>query len=146
MYLRTARRALQTLVFEGGGVLICLPIYILVLGGTVAEGVQLFVAIVLVCLVWTPLHNSVFDRIDLRLSGRRASDRPHSIRILHAVSHEGTSAIVTIPVIMLIGGFGFREAVLVDIGLTLVDLAYAYLFHLGYDRWRPVGRCNAAGS
>ena len=39
---------------------------------------------------------------------------------------------------MIVGGHGFWEAVAVDIGLTLFYTAYAYVFHMVFDRLRPV--------
>ncbi len=49
-------------------------------------------------LVWSPVHNTVFDWLDLRLSGRVASDRPQRWRLVHAASHEATTVIVTLPI------------------------------------------------
>jgi uncharacterized membrane protein len=58
--------------------------------------------------------------------------------MVHAASLEVTSTLVTIPAIMYLTGFGFRDALLFDITLTLAYTAYAYFFHLTYDRLRPV--------
>jgi uncharacterized membrane protein len=92
----------------------------------------------LAIMAWSPLHNSVFDWVDLRMTGRVASDRPHSLRIIHALCHEATSVVITLPLIMLIGGHGFWQALGIDIGFTLFYSVYAYFFHLTYDALRPV--------
>ena len=43
---------------------------------------------------------------------------------------------------MLVGGHGFWEAVAVDIGLSVLYVIYAYVFHILYDRFRPVTKAD----
>jgi uncharacterized membrane protein len=71
-------------------------------------------------------------------SGRVASDRPQKWRVVHAVSHEATTVVVTLPILVWLGGHGWGEALLLDLGLTVLYAVYAYGFHLVYDRLRPV--------
>ena len=140
MSLRSAReRALQTISYEAGGILVATPLYAWAFGASPVDSALLVTALAVAVLVWSPLHNSVFDIADLRLSGRVASDRPHRWRVVHATSHELSSVVITVPIIMWLGGHGFWEAVLVDLGLTITYIAYAYGFHIIYDRLRPVG-------
>ncbi len=89
-------------------------------------------------LVWTPLHNIAFDWAEVKLARRCASDRPHGWRLVHAVSNEGSSAIVTVPIIMYLTGFSLWSALAVDLGLTVACVCYAYVFHLGFDRIWPI--------
>jgi uncharacterized membrane protein len=46
--------------------------------------------------------------------------------------------VVTWPVIVAMTGLSWGEALLAELGLTLAYAGYAYLYHLGYDRLRPV--------
>lgn len=139
MGLRSAReRALQTISYEAGGLLIATPLYAVAFGASPVESALLVTALAVAVLVWSPLHNTAFDFADLRLSGRVASDRPHRLRVVHAISHEISSVVVTVPIIMWLGGHGFWEAVAIDLGLTVTYVAYAYVFHIIYDRLRPV--------
>jgi uncharacterized membrane protein len=62
------------------------------------------------------------------------------MRLVHALSHEASSLVVTLPVLMGPGGLGFMEALLADLGLTVIYAGYAYVFHWFYDRVRPVRR------
>jgi uncharacterized membrane protein len=141
MRIRSAReRALQTLWYEFGGLAVITPLYGLATGHTGGSSLVLLAAVALACMVWAAVHNTVFDWIDLQLTGRVASDRPQHLRMVHAASHEVSSIIVSTPVIMLIGGYGLWAALLIDIGLTLAYTAYAYVFHIVYDRLRPVER------
>ena len=139
MVLRSAReRLLQTLLYEAGGLALVLPCYALVTGHAVAESLALLVAVSIATMSWACLHNLGFDYVEALMTGRVASDRPQVWRLIHAASTEITSILVTTPVIVLVGGFGWWEALLVDIGLTLFYAAYAYGFHLVFDWARPV--------
>ncbi len=143
MPVRSLReRALQTLLYEAGGIAIAAPLYDLVFGAGAAQSVLLMVVLSVILLVWIPLFNTVFDRVEWRLARRAASDRPHRLRLLHAAGMETTSIVVTVPAIMIVGGHGFWEAVAVDIGLSVLYVVYAYVFHIVYDRVRPVTGTN----
>jgi uncharacterized membrane protein len=144
MTLRSPReRFIQTVAFEIGGLLMSVPLYVLVTGGGAGDGAMLMATLAVAVMLWSPLHNAVFDLVDLRLTGRVASDRPHRWRMVHAISHEVTVVVVTLPIMLWLGGFTVWEALLAEIGLTLAYTIYAYGFHLVYDRLRPVGRENA---
>ena len=141
MSLRSAReRLIQTLAYEAGGLLLSVPLVALVGGGTAAEAFALMLTLSIAVMLWSPLHNTLFDWADLRLSGRVASDRPQRWRLVHAASHEATTVVVTLPILMWLGDMGFWAALVTDLGLTLLYTAYAYHFHLLYDRLRPVRR------
>jgi uncharacterized membrane protein len=139
MRLRSPReRFLQTLCYEAGGLLLSVPLYLLYSGHAAGEGARLMLALSLAVMIWSPIHNTVFDWLDLRLSGRVASDRPQKWRVVHAMSHEATTVVLTLPILVWLGGHGWREALVIDLGLTGFYAGYAYGFHLIYDRLRPV--------
>lgn len=139
MALRSPReRVFQSLIYEAGGWLIAVPLYVAVTGGSVGEGTLLMAALTLVVILWLPLHNALFDQADLYLSGRVASERPHRWRLVHAISQEASSVLVTVPVLVWMGGFSLGQALLADLALTVIYAVYAYGFHLVYDRLRPI--------
>mgnify|MGYP001765785053 CR=1 FL=1 len=139
MSLRSPReRLFQSLAYETGGLCLSVPLYLMWTQGEAGTGALLMAALSLAVLAWSPLHNTAFDWADLRLSGRLASDRPQAWRLVHAVSHEASTVVVTLPILVFLGGHGWTEALVVDLGLTLVYAGYAYAFHLAYDRLRPV--------
>ncbi len=139
MALRSFRERLcQTLAYETGGLVVATPLYGIAFGAAATESVLVVGALALVALVWSPLHNAVFDLAEWRLARRRASDRPHRLRLLHALTHEASSIVVTLPMLMALGDLGFLAALAADAGLTLVYAIYGYGFHLLYDRLRPV--------
>jgi uncharacterized membrane protein len=131
-------RALQTLAFELGGLLIVAPIWHLATGATAAESVTLLVCLSAAVMAWMAGYNTAFDLVEARLAGIVASDRPHVRRVLHAVGLEVTSALVTWPLIVVVAGLGWLEALVADLGLTIAYAIYGYFFHLGFDRLRPV--------
>jgi uncharacterized membrane protein len=141
MVLRTAReRVYQTLAFEAGGLALVTPLYVILSGDTGTEGATLVVALAVAVMIWSPLHNTVFDALEWTFAARVASDRPPRWRVVHAVSHEITSLVVTLPVILWLTDYGVLGALLVDLGLTAFYAVYAYVFHVVYDRLRPVSR------
>ncbi len=144
MSLRSPReRLLQTLAYEAGGLCLSIPLYLLWTGGEAGEGAVLMAALSVAVMIWSPLHNTVFDWVDWRLTGRVASRRPQRWRVVHAVTHETTTVAVTLPILVWLGGHGWWEALVIDLWLTVLYAVYAYVFHLAYDRWRPVAEPSA---
>ena len=141
MVLRSFReRIIQTVAYEVGGMLLAAPIYAMVFGGAADASLLLMATLSMAELIWSPIHNILFDLADRALAGRVASDRPHAWRVVHAVSTEATSAVLTVPILITLGGRTLGQALAVDIGLTLLFTLYAFAFHLAFDRLRPVAR------
>lgn len=139
MALRSLReRIYQTLAYEFFGLVLIAPILSVTIGLSGGESLLLLVWVALACMVWSPIHNTVFDVAEWSFAHRIASDRPQGWRMVHAVSHEATSVVVTTPLIMMISGMGFLDALALDLGLTVAYTAYAYMFHMIYDLLRPV--------
>ena len=131
-------RVIQTLYFEGIGLLLVAPLYAAAAGAGMRESFAMVAVVSLVVMTWSAFFNAAFDTIEWRWTGRIASDRPHRLRSLHALLHELTAMVVSCPVIFAMTPLSWGQALLADLGLTLAYAAYAYVFHLGYDRLRPV--------
>jgi uncharacterized membrane protein len=137
--VRSAReRALQTLWFEAIGIAVVTPLYALGAGDSVSSSALLLLALSLAVMAWSAGFNTAFDRLEAHWTGRRASDRPQRWRIAHALLHEASAVLVTWPLIVALTELSWPEALVADLALTLTYAAYAYLFHLGFDRLRPV--------
>jgi uncharacterized membrane protein len=63
--------------------------------------------------------------------------------MVHAVSHEVSAVGVSLPILLTLGGHTLAGALMVNIGLTLLYTGYAFVFHLVYDRLRPVSLAAA---
>lgn len=139
MALRSGgERLAQALLYEAGGLTLAVPAFVVAMDTDATHAFLVIAAMTLAVLAWSPLHNLAFDILEWRLAGRVASDRPARWRVVHAISHEATDTLVSLPVFMLVGGYGFWEALAIDIAVTLFYATYTYLFHLTYDRLRPV--------
>lgn len=139
MILRSRReRILQTLTFEAGGLMLVGPAYALLFDAPLLDSLSLILSISVAVMVWTPLYNLGCDWLEQTWTNRVASDRPHRWRLIHAALHEVTTIVVTLPVIIWVGGFSFGAALALDLGLSAFFTAYAYVFYLGFDWFRPV--------
>lgn len=133
-----AERIRQTLCFEIVGLAFVTPLFLAITGAKVSEGTILMVAISVAVMFWSPIHNAAFDIFDLHFYRRVASSRPPFARVIHAISHEVTAAVVSLPILMWLGGLPLRDAMVANVLLTLFYTAYAFVFHLVFDRLRPV--------
>lgn len=137
--LRTRReRVIQTLWFEALGLALVSPLFAQFVGGSSAESLLVLAALSVVVTGWSALYNTAVDWVELRCTGRVASSRPHRWRLLHAVGLEATAALLTWPLIVALTPLGWLDALVADIGLTVAYTVYGYLFHLAFDRLRPV--------
>ena len=131
-------RVIQTLWFELLGLVIVAPLFAYFSGATVGESFTLLLVLAIMVTLWSGLYNSAFDWVELHLAGRVASDRPHRWRAVHTVGLEASAIALTWPLVVAFTPLGWHEALVADVGLTLAYVAYGYLFHLAFDRLRPV--------
>lgn len=131
-------RLIQSLWFEGLGVLVVAPLYALASGAALQQSLLLVAVLSLAVLCWSAVYNTVFDVVEARCVARVASQRPHGWRVVHAVGLEVTAALLTWPLIFALTPLTWLQALLADIGLSLAYAVYGYLFHWGFDRLRPV--------
>jgi uncharacterized membrane protein len=131
-------RLIQTLWFELVGLALVAPLFAYFSGSTAGDSVLLLVVLAIVVALWSALYNSAFDLVELHLTGRVASDRPHRWRVLHTIGLEASAVVLTWPLVVALTELGWLQALIADIGLTFVYMAYGYVFHLAFDRLRPV--------
>lgn len=137
--LRSAReRLIQTLWFEGVGIALVAPLYGLLTGTSMHQSAVLLLALSVTVMAWAACFNTVFDWLEARWARRCASNRPPGWRIAHAVLLEATAAIVTSPLIVALTDLGWAAALAANLLLTVTYALYGYVFHLGFDRLRPV--------
>lgn len=131
-------RVLQTLWSEALGVAIVSPLFAHFALESMGDSVTLLIALSVVVMAWSALYNTAFDRAERHCTGRVASDRPQCLRVAHAIGLEATACALTWPLVVALTSLGWREALIAELGLTLAYALYGYLFHLGFDRLRPV--------
>jgi uncharacterized membrane protein len=131
-------RLIQTLWFEALGIAIVSPLFAHFAGPSLGKSIIVLTALSVTMMCWSALYNTAFDLIEVRCTGRVASDRPHGLRVVHTIGNEATALIVTWPLMVALTPLAWLQALAADIGLTLAYALYGYLFHLGFDRLRPV--------
>lgn len=142
--LRSRReRVIQTLWFEALGLALVSPLFAQFVGGSSAESLLVLAVLSVVVMGWSALYNTAVDWVEWRCTGRVASNRLHRWRLAHAAGLECTAVLLTWPLIVALTPLGWLEALAADVGLTVAYTIYGYLFHLGFDRLRPV-RASAA--
>ncbi|MFO0688055.1 MAG: PACE efflux transporter [Myxococcota bacterium] len=137
--MRGAReRVLQTVCYEGVGIAVMTPVCSGLALLEPGRSAAMLAAVSLAVMAWSLIFNTVFDRLELGLTGCPASDRPHGRRLVHALIFEGTAAVATCPILVAFTDWSYAEALGADFVLSLLYAAYGYVFHWSYDRWRPV--------
>lgn len=131
-------RVIQTLWFEALGLLIVSPLFAHFAGASSSQALIVLGALSLTMMGWSAVYNTAFDLIEARCTGRAASDRPHGLRMVHALGHEATAALVTWPLMVALTSLGWLEALVADAALTLTYAVYGYFYHLAFDRLRPL--------
>lgn len=138
-------RVVQSLAYEAVGLLLVLPAFVLFTGVGMTNSVILLISLSVLLMLWAGIHNTGFDWLEWYFFQSVASDRSARCRMLHAVSLEFTSVLVSVPVILLLTDLRFIDAVIVDIALTVSYVIYGFLFHYTYDYFRPVKHGELSG-
>ena len=138
--LRSPReRVIQAVIYEALGLAILTPAYGFAMGLPLDNSLVTMALISGIVIVWSPVYNTVFDRLLLRWRGLLAHQKTRAQRALHALLYEATITTFAVPIIAFMSSMGWWMAFVADIGFTIVYLCYTYLFHAIYDRLRPVG-------
>jgi uncharacterized membrane protein len=140
----SGERLLQSLWFEAIGVVIASPLVAHFTDASAGTSMTVLLALSIATMAWSALYNTAFDLIEWRCTRRVASSRPQGLRLVHALAHEASAAVVTWPLIVTLTPLDWEEALIADLGLTLFYAVYGYVFHLGFDRLRPVRTPAAA--
>lgn len=90
------------------------------------------VALSLVAMAWNFIYNWIFDQF---ATGRREA-RSVMLRVLHAVGFEGSLQALSLPIIAWGLQMKLWDAFWLNIGLTLMTVAYTFIFNWVYDHAR----------
>lgn len=133
-----ADRLRQVALFELGGLLLITPPFTWASGVPLADSAVLLAVLALIAAVWNGCYNTGFDWVEGRLTGRRADQRPWSMRAVQATGFELGLLVLTLPVLMWWTGMDWLTALIADLGLAAAYVVYAFLFNLAYDRLFPI--------
>ncbi|MEZ8027254.1 transporter [Enterovibrio norvegicus] len=134
--MRTAAdRIRHAIAFELIGLILIIGI-MTQFGFDAAHTGVLGIAFSLLATGWNYIYNVWFDKAMQKWTGTTNKKQKH--RILHALLFELGLLWITIPVIAWWLNLSLWNAFLMDIGLVLFYLVYAYVYNLAYDKLFPV--------
>ncbi|OOR89789.1 hypothetical protein B0181_06030 [Moraxella caviae] len=127
--LSIKERIVHTLLFEVGAVI--LSVVVIKLFGSHDTGAATGVSVLMatMAMVWNLVFNYGFDKV---FTGDRLK-RGVGVRLLHVVLFEGGLVLFTVPVIAWILQVSLWQALMMDIGITLVITVYAFLYNWAFD-------------
>ncbi|MFH0258654.1 PACE efflux transporter [Vibrio rumoiensis] len=102
----------------------------------------LAVAFSIIATVWNYFYNILFDKEMLKHTGQL--NKTVAIRIFHACLFEAGLLVITLPIMAWWLEIGLMEAFILDLGMALFYLIYAFVYNLAYDRIFPVSQAKPA--
>ncbi|MBF0785057.1 PACE efflux transporter [Muribacter muris] len=130
--MRVGERIFHSVLFELGAIAVS-TVVVLGVGNVQTEtAIGTSVVMAIMAMVWNFAFNYVFDTF---FTGKREA-RSFGLRLFHTLSFEGGLLLFTVPVIAYLLNLTLWQALLADIGLTLLITLYALLFNWAYDHLR----------
>lgn len=127
-----AERVFHALLFEVLAIGISAPLAAWITGETMLSMGILTAIIATIAVLWNMLYNWLFDR----LQTRRGFVRTLWVRAIHSAGFEFGLIIIVIPLIAVWLDTTLWHALVLDIGLVLFYMPYAFVFNLCYDKIR----------
>ena len=136
--VRSGRDRLRyTFLFELLLIAFLAPIGALVLERQVLDVGLLAVVLSLKAMLFNLLYNWLFDRWDVR-AGRIPTKRSFAGRVLHAIGFECGLVMTSLPIVIWWLGLTILQALIMDLAVTSMVVAYTIVFGWCYDRLFPV--------
>lgn len=127
-----AERALHATLFEVLAIGISAPLAAWLTGKTIMSMGVLTAVIAFMALLWNMVYNWLFDGLQQRYGFQRSM----WVRVLHACGFELGLIFMAVPFVAWWLDVTLWHALVVDIGLVLFYLPYAFFYNLGYDKAR----------
>lgn len=134
-------RVRHTVGFEVIGLLLCIPLAIFVFEMKAHEAGGLAVAASLIATVWNLIYNYVVDRLMAHYLARL--EKTVKERVLHAICFELGLLLILLPLGAWWLNISLWQALIIDIGLVVFYLIYAFFYNLAYDQMFPVTLNNS---
>lgn len=96
----------------------------------------LAVAFSLIATVWNYYYNILFDKAMLKRTGQLKKST--TVRVLHAVLFEFGLLFITLPIMAWWLKISLLEAFILDLGMVIFYLVYAFLYNIAYDKIFPI--------
>jgi uncharacterized membrane protein len=124
------RRIVYVTVFEGLAIVVTGTSFASIAGSGFSRAGAAAVLSSVIATSWNFAYNHWFERWEARQTKR---GRSVVRRIVHAVGFEGGLVLMLVPMFAWMLRTSLGEAFIMDIGLTVFFLVYAYVYNLGFD-------------
>jgi len=145
--VRTGRDRLRySSLFELLLIAILAPLGALVLERQVLDVGLLSIMLSLKAMLVNLIYNWLFDLWDVR-AGRIPTERSLVGRVVHAVGFECGLVLTSLPIVIWWLGLTILQALIMDVAVTAIVVAYTIVFGWYYDRIfpipQPLASCSA---
>lgn len=121
--------------FEVIGLLLSVPLFGWLMAQPLGHFGPLAVAIALTAMWWNVIYNTFTDRLLLRYCGRL--EKRVRERVVHAIGFESGLLVLTLPLTAWWLGISLWQALMLDLGISLFYLLFAFFYNWGYDLLFP---------
>lgn len=122
--------------FEVLGILLCSPLASWLLGTPLGH-IGVFTVVLATCaMVWNYFYNLGVDKFMMRYL--RRLNKTFWERVAHSVGFEAGFLLVSLPFTAWWMDMSIMAAFLLDLGVAIFYLVYAFFYNLAYDRLFPV--------
>ncbi|MDO6543330.1 PACE efflux transporter [Photobacterium sanguinicancri] len=90
----------------------------------------------IIATVWNYSYNLMFDKAMLKRFGTTV--KSGKIRVVHAIIFELCLLVITLPVMAWWLNMTLYDALILDLGMVVFFLFYAYGYNLAYDKLFPI--------
>lgn len=125
-------RLFHALLFEVLAIGISAPLAAWITGQTMLSMGILTAVIATIAVLWNMTYNWLFDNAQ----NRYKFERNLWVRVIHSIGFELGLIVAVIPLVAWWINTSLLHALILDIGLVLFYLPYAFFFNLAYDKVR----------
>ncbi|OEF23405.1 PACE efflux transporter [Vibrio rumoiensis] len=96
----------------------------------------------IIATVWNYFYNILFDQAMLKHTGQL--HKTTLIRIIHAIVFEFGLLFITLPILAWWLGISLIDALILDLGMVVFYLVYAFVYNLAYDKVFPIPQAKSS--
>ncbi|MCG7495670.1 PACE efflux transporter [Vibrio sp. Of7-15] len=133
----TADRIRHAIAFEIIGLVLMIGI-LSQFGFELAHVGMMGLAFSIIATVWNYVYNIGFDNFMMKKFN--STEKSLLVRVFHSIGFEAGLLIITIPAIAWMLDLSLWNAFLLDMGMVVFYLIYAYVYNLAYDKVFPVNQ------
>lgn len=139
----TADRIRHAIAFEIIGLVLMIGV-LSQFGFELAHVGAMGLAFSIIATVWNYFYNIGFDNVMMKMFN--STNKSVLVRIFHSIGFEAGLLIITIPAIAWMLNLSLWDAFLLDLGMVVFYLVYAYVYNLAYDKIFPISQVPVHGA